>query len=101
MLGKGDGDGGVAHGRLLVRFADAFLTRDEAALAPVRDEVAAELGAAALVDSAAVVAAYEGLDRVADSMGIPIDEERIEPTAGLREQLGVNDFASAANTKLR
>ncbi len=99
MLGKGDGDGGIAHGRLLVRFADAFLTRDEAELAPVRREVADRLGDEALVDSAAVVAAYEGLDRVADSMGIPIDAERIEPTAGLRKQLGVDGFASAANTK--
>ncbi len=101
MLGKGEGDGGVAHGRLLVRFADAFLTREEAVLAPVRREVAETLGNEAMVDSVAVVASYEGLDRVADSMGIPIDEERIEPTEGLRAQLGVNDFASAANTKLR
>jgi hypothetical protein len=100
VLGKGDGDGGVANGRLLVQFADAFLARDEAVLAPVRRTVAETLGDAAMVDSAAVVAAYEGLDRVADSMGIPIDEERIEPTEGLRKKLGVNDFASAANTKL-
>ena len=88
----------MPHGRLLVRFADACLTRDEAAIAPVRAALVETLGDAATVDAAAVVAAYEGLDRVTDSTGIPIDTERLEPTAGLREQLGVNSFPSAANT---
>lgn len=52
------------------------------------------LGPAALVDSAGVAATFNAIDRIADSTGIPIDEERLEPTAGFREALGIDAFPS-------
>lgn len=92
----GEGDGGIPNGALLGRFAAAAIGDDAAVLADLRGEVAAALGDAALVDAAAIVATFNAITRVADSTGIPIDEARIEPSAGLRRQLGIDDFPSRA-----
>jgi hypothetical protein len=94
VIGEADGDGGIPHGALLARFAEAAIGDDAKLLATVRSEVAGTLGDAALVDAAGIVATFNAIDRVADSTGIPIDEARLAPTADLREQLGINAFAS-------
>jgi hypothetical protein len=94
VIGEADGDGGIPHGALLARFAEAAIGDDATLLATVRSEVAGTLGDAALVDAAGIVATFNAIDRVADSTGIPIDEARLAPTADLREQLGINAFAS-------
>lgn len=94
LIGKADGDGGIPHSALLARFADAAIGDDGDELAAARSELQNALGDEALVDSSAIVATFNAIVRVADSTGIPIDEARIEPTADLREQLGINDFPS-------
>ena len=46
------------------------------------------------VAACGVAVTTNAIDRVASSIGIPIDEARMEPTAGFRESLGVNAFPS-------
>ena len=94
MIGEADGDGGIAGGALLAAFAEAVAGDDERALADARQAVLDALGAAALVDCCGVAATFNAIDRVADATGIPIDEQRIEPTADLRRQLGIDRFPS-------
>jgi hypothetical protein len=79
VMGKDVGDGGVSHGRLLVSFAEAVMGEDEAALAGRRGEVLKQLGAEALVDAAGVIAGFNAVDRIADSTGIPLDEDLDAP----------------------
>ena len=67
---------------------------DEEALAEARRALLDALGAAALADSCGVAATFNAIDRVADATGIPIDDARIDVTADLREQLGINRFPS-------
>ncbi len=93
VLGAADGDGGVSHGALLVEFAEAVLGADDDRLHRARARLRATLGDAALVDAAAVVANFNAIDRIADATGIPIDPERVELTADLRAELGINTFA--------
>lgn len=92
--GEADGDGGIPGGALLVAFAEAVVADDEAALAQARSAVADALGGPALVDSCGVAATFNAIDRVADATGIPIDEARVEPSAGLRDRLGIDRFPS-------
>ncbi len=92
----GDGHGGVAQGRLLTRFAEAVLGDDDSALEATRTELRAELGDAALVDTCAVVGLFDAIDRVADSTGIPLEEDRAADTADFRAALGIDNFASLA-----
>jgi hypothetical protein len=92
--GSGQGDGGVTHGDLLARLAEAMWDGDQVALAAVRDEVTAVMGADSLVDAVAVSANFHMMTRIADGTGTPIDEGTIEASEEIREQIGVNEFVS-------
>ena len=87
------GDGGIPHGLMLTAFAEAVLGIDDAKLIDARQRIRNELGDAALVDAAAVIANYSALDRVADATGIPLEPEKEVNTVELRARLGINDFA--------
>ena len=47
---------------------------------------------------AAVAGNFQRMVRIADCIGIPFDESRMEMTAGVREELKLNEFQSAENT---
>ena len=91
------GDGNIAHGALLVSFAEAVLDTDDSRLSSVRSQVRSEMGDAALVDAAAIVATFNAIDRVADATGIPIEEAKVAATEDLRAALGINAFADGRN----
>ena len=91
----GEGDGGIPHGELLIEFAAAAIGDDDARLSCARERVLKTLGPEQLVDAAAVVATFNAIDRVADATGTPIDEERLQPSAEMRAQLGIDQFPSA------
>ena len=95
IAGTNTGDGGVPHGRLLIAFAEAALGRDGERLAAARDALVATMGAAALVDSAAVVAIFESAVRIADATGIPLEEPKAAQTAAIRAELGIDDYPHA------
>ena len=94
VIGAVDGDGGVPDGGLLVTFAEAVLGDDITLLNDTRQALSEALGEAAMVDSAAVAAGFNAIDRVADGTGIPIDEARVTSTASLRRDLGIDGFPS-------
>lgn len=94
VTGTGNGDSGVAHGRLLARLADAMWEGEASELAAVRDEVAAAMGGDALVDAVAVSANFHMMTRIADGTGTKYDQAGLERTAEVRAQVGVNDMAS-------
>lgn len=89
---------GVEHGDLLIEFADAVMTADDARLHAVRSGILTQMGAKALVECAAVAANFNQMVRIADSTGIPIDAMAIGMTASTRETLDINHFKSAQNT---
>lgn len=93
-MGAGDGDGGVPHGRLLVRFAESVLGDDEAALTAVRGEILAAMGGEALADAAGVAGLFNAIDRVADATGIPLEDWKASDSADFRAALGINAFQS-------
>jgi hypothetical protein len=93
VLGAAAGDGGIPRGGLLVDFAEAVLGGDDKHLARARATLTEALGTDALVDAAAVVANFNAIDRIADATGIPLDPERVELTADLRAELGIDAFA--------
>jgi hypothetical protein len=93
-----EGDGGVEHGARLVAFTEAVLRGDEATLERERRLVRALLGQEAFVDLAAVIGAFNVVDRIADATGIRLDESLAATTGDIRRELGLGRFASAANT---
>jgi hypothetical protein len=94
-----DGVSGVPGSDALIAFSDAFMADDETQLASARDRLAAELGEKAVVDAAGVASNFQRMVRIADGIGIPLDAPMNGASVDLREQLGINEYAAAANTK--
>ena len=90
-------DSGVPHDSLLTAFAEAAVRQTDS-LPGLRERIAAELGPQELVDSAGIVANFQRMVRIADGCGIPLDEFTKEASEGWRDQLGLHQYASAANT---
>lgn len=95
----GVGGGGVPHGELLSRFAEAA-TRGTNELSPLRAELLASIGPAAFVEAAATVGIFNGLVRAADATGIPLDTGTLGASIDFRSALGLDGFAGAASTDL-
>lgn len=72
-----------------------MLDGGEARLAAARAAVIDAVGEAGLVDAAAIASAFNAIDRVADSTGMPLSGQVLEETADFREELGLNDFLTA------
>ncbi|MCX7384736.1 MAG: alkylhydroperoxidase-related (seleno)protein, partial [Alphaproteobacteria bacterium] len=64
----------MADADLLLPFADALLSFDPARIAPLRAAIVARLGEAAMLDAAAVIGGFNGITRIADATGIPLEE---------------------------
>jgi hypothetical protein len=92
----GVADAGVEHGARLLAFTEAVMrgaraTAERAALRAV-------LTPESFVDVAAIIGAFNVVDRIADATGIPLDPVMDAMSTEIREQLGLARFASAANT---
>tara|TARA_B100002049_G_scaffold235793_1_gene220965 strand:+ start:4589 stop:4933 length:345 start_codon:yes stop_codon:yes gene_type:complete len=92
--GSQAGDGGVENGALLSRLCEAMFYEDADDLASVRDDVIEIAGAEVLVDAVAVSANFYMMTRIADGTGTPLDAGTVEPSAEIRELVGVNNFTS-------
>ncbi len=91
-------DSGVPEAEVLLRFCDAAVGR-HGDLAARRTAVATMLGPQATVDAAATIANYQRMVRIADGCGIPLDDFTNRTSVDWRGELGLHQFASAANTR--
>lgn len=98
VTGGPAGSSGVAHGDLLVAFAEACVGDDAAVLADARDALAAAAGPEELVEAAATVGNFERMVRIADGTGIPLDGPLRALSNGLEHELDLVRFGSAGNS---
>jgi len=96
--GAPKGDAGIAHAAELVAFTEAVMGADEAALESARKSLRAVLTPAEFVDTCAIVGAFNVVDRIADSTGIPLDDAMQVLSEDVRKELDLSRFASSANT---
>ncbi|MDA0261516.1 MAG: hypothetical protein O3A21_04880 [Proteobacteria bacterium] len=92
--GAAAGTSGVTSGAALLAFAEAALSNDAAAVAETGTRIVSELGWAGLADAAAVAAAFNAIDRVADATGIPLDRSMDDNSVELRAELGLDTLAT-------
>ena len=93
-IGKGSGDSGLPQGELLSDFVEAVCAGDIARTTTVRQKIIKGMGEAAMIDAAAVIAAFNCYPRVADATGIPLEEAKAAATATMRAELGLNELDS-------
>jgi len=89
---------GIPFATELANFAEAIAERDAGKIDRTRDKLIRAAGEVVMVDAAAVAANFQRMVRIADSMGIPIDDKNVEAGAGIRQELDLGQFASAQNT---
>lgn len=85
-------DDGIPNGRTLRRFALAMVTGE--GLDAARGELLEELGAEVLVDSSAIVANFEAINRVADATGTKLDDMMDRALSGPLAGLGLEKIKS-------
>lgn len=91
--GTAEGDTGVPNGHLLIEFGEAVLGEDDDRLAGARGAIVTAMGKAALVDAAGIVGSSNAINRVVEATGTPLDDRTAAETEGMREELGINEFA--------
>ena len=93
VTGRVTGDGGVPDGDVLIPLAEALPRGDWQAVARSRNVIANRLGAQSAVDAVAIAAMFNGITRVADGTGIPLDPSTESLTGELRADTGIDAFA--------
>ena len=88
---------GIAYGPELVRFAESIALRDDQ-LEQHREALFKLAGGEVVVDAAGVAANFQRMTRIADSIGIPVDDMQAEIGQTVRHDLNLERFASAQNT---
>lgn len=91
-------ESGVAAETELVEFAEVALGDDTEAISAARTRLEDKVGTEGMIDAAAVIANFQRMVRIADGTGIPLDAPVAMVTAGIRDELGINEFASAQYT---
>ena len=75
-----------------MEFADALQETDPGRQSRARQAVARNLGDAALVDAAAIVASFNAVVKIADATGIPLEDYKAAATEDLRRDLALERF---------
>ena len=92
------GDGGVHQGATLRALTEAAIGSEWDRLDQLRRDAYATMGEQETVDALTVAAAFNGITRVADSTGIPLDDAMTEATTSIRKTTGIDEFAYAAKS---
>jgi len=87
-----DIDPGVPHGQWLRALTETAIKGDWMALAEVRPEAEDRMGRQQAVDALIVAAAFNGITRVADATGIPLDDNTANVTTDMRNTTGIQRF---------
>ena len=89
---------GIEFGPELMRFAESLAARSDE-LEDHREALLETAGPAVLVDAAGVAANFQRMVRIADAIGIPVDERMTgEMSMQVRAELDLERFPSARNS---
>ncbi len=88
----GHGDSGVPHSDTIRALTEAAVANRWDELATARDAASAVMGEQAMVDVLTVAAGFNGITRVADATGIPLDDRAQAATEEMRAVVGIDRF---------
>jgi len=91
-LNDGTEPSGIAHGDVLVAFAEAIVGEDPAAIATARAHLTEAMGPAAMIEAAGVAANFQRMVRIADATGIPLGDGLEERSREVRADLNLDRF---------
>ena len=90
----------VPEERYLLELADAVFSGDSSLLTRVREAGRKLLGDQALVDAIGVASGFNGITKIANATGLPLDADTETSTVDMRQQTGIDDFGDAHKSEL-
>ena len=85
-------DSGVDSSHWLRSLTEAAIQSQWDDLASIRDQAGTAMGTQSMVDALVGASGFNGITRVADATGIPLDENTQEMTVDMRESTGIERF---------
>ena len=85
-------DSGVDFSHWLRSLTEAAIHGRWGDLASIRDQAGMAMGTQSMVDALVVASGFNGITRVADTTGIPLDENTQQMTVDMRESTGIERF---------
>ena len=82
----------------MLEFAAAVIGNERARLDAARSALAAALSPMTVTGASAIAGNFSKNDRIANAIGIPVDQRELESTREMRARLGLDYFGSAQNT---
>ena len=95
---SGVGDSGVPHCDLLRTLTERAIGGEWSQLSDAREQAIQVMGAQQTADALTVVAAFNGITRVADATGIPLDDNTEAVTVEMRASTGIDNYAYVAKS---
>jgi len=95
IVGAGEGGSTIPHAAELVEFVEASVSGEPELVDRARQALAEATDHATVVDTAAVVANFEMMTRIADGTGTTQVQTRLEQFGDLPTELGLDTFVSA------
>ncbi|NIP14206.1 MAG: hypothetical protein GWM88_05525 [Pseudomonadales bacterium] len=94
----GERRSGVEHEDWLKPLTEGAIRGEWSALSQTLDAASQAIGREMAVDCLVVASAFNGITRVADATGIPLDENTEATTADMRAAVGLDAFAYVAKS---
>ncbi|MFP6780918.1 MAG: hypothetical protein VCB59_04390 [Gammaproteobacteria bacterium] len=91
-------DTGTPQGHELIAFSNAVLGDDVEILNTCRNALNAAMNPEAVIAASITAGVFSMVDRAANAIGINVEEMVLKPSMDFREQYGINQFPSAANS---
>ncbi len=92
-------DSGVPHSRWLRLLTEQAIGGDWGNLAISLADATEAIGRQQVVDALSVAAAFNGITRVADATGIPLDDNTAATTTDLRAAIRIDEFDYAVKSE--
>lgn len=89
----GEGTIGVENEDLLIAVAEAVYRSDSVELAQARDMALGRVGEEFLLDAIGVASGFNGITKIANATGLPLDSRTEEITVEMREVTGIDTYA--------
>jgi len=89
------GESGVGNGEFLMELSAAVYSQDESTLRNIRTRGLELLGARGIADALGIASGFNGITKVANGTGLPLDQSTVAVTEELRINAGINQFSEA------
>jgi hypothetical protein len=91
---------GVPEEAFLLELAETVFYGDSQALVRMREKGRAVLGDQGLVDAIGVAAGFNGITKIANATGLPLDADTETSTVDMRQQTRIDEFGDAHKSQI-